>query len=97
MNVALRSLAQCPALSSHSTYFARQTGHAGVDVRISGRYPLDPLQGDSSFGTAGIVDTAVSTLGDAAFAVTVQSDGKNVAGGLARDSVDGYGVIRINP
>ena len=110
---------------------------------------------DSSFGTAGIVDTAVSTRGDAAFAVTVQPDGKIVAvgassiqtnadfavlrydtngvldpafgggtgmltvdffgltdaaesvaiqpdgkivaGGLARDSVDGYGVIRINP
>ncbi len=110
---------------------------------------------DSSFGTAGIVDTAVSTRGDAAYAVTVQPDGKIVAagassmqvnanfavvrydttgvldstfgngtgiltvdffsstdaaesvalqpdgkivvGGLARDSVDGYGVIRINP
>jgi len=110
---------------------------------------------DSSFGTAGIVDTALSTRGDAAFAVTlqpdgkiiavgasqiqvnanfavvrydtegaldttfgggtgkltvdffgstdvaesvvVQPDGKIVAGGLARDSVDGYGVVRINP
>jgi uncharacterized delta-60 repeat protein len=110
---------------------------------------------DSSFGTAGIVDTAVSTRGDAAFAVALQpdgkivaagagsiqlnpnfavvrydtngvldsafgigtgmltvdffgstdvaesvalqTDGKIIAGGLARDSVDGYGVIRINP
>ncbi len=52
---------------------------------------------DSSFGAAGIVDTAVSTLGDAAFAVTLQPDGKFVASGLARDSVDSYGVVRINP
>jgi uncharacterized delta-60 repeat protein len=110
---------------------------------------------DSTFGTAGIVDTPVSVRGDAAFAVAVQPDGKIVAagassiqananfavtrydthgvldsafgngtgmltvdffgstdvaesvavqpdgkivaGGLARDNVDGYGVVRINP
>jgi len=36
---------------------------------------------DSSFGTAGIVTTPITTLGDAAFAVAVQADGKIVAAG----------------
>jgi hypothetical protein len=34
---------------------------------------------------------------DIAENVAVQSDGKIVLGGLARDSFDGYGLARISP
>jgi hypothetical protein len=34
---------------------------------------------------------------DIAESVSVQPDGKIVLGGLARDTVDGYGIARVNP
>jgi uncharacterized delta-60 repeat protein len=52
---------------------------------------------DASFGTAGTLEIDFFNFGNAGENVLVQADGKIVVGGLARNTVDGYGVARILP
>ena len=52
---------------------------------------------DEGFGNAGTLTIDFFGFTDIAESVAVQSDGKIVLGGLARDNVDGYGVARVLP
>jgi uncharacterized delta-60 repeat protein len=52
---------------------------------------------DASFATAGILTADFFGFTDVAENVAIAPDGKIVLGGLARNSVDGYGLARVNP
>jgi len=52
---------------------------------------------DPSFGNGGTLEIDFFGFTDIAESVVVQSDGKIVLGGLARNNVDGYGVARVVP
>lgn len=52
---------------------------------------------DPSFANGGKLEIEFFGFTDIAESVVVQSNGKIVLGGLARDNVDGYGVARVNP
>lgn len=52
---------------------------------------------DTSFAVDGKLVVDFFNLEDRAENVAVQSDGKIVAGGLAVEHADGYGLIRVNP
>ena len=52
---------------------------------------------DTTFANAGKQTVDFFGASDIAESVVVQSDGKIVVGGLARNQVDGYGLARINP
>ncbi|MFN9367078.1 MAG: delta-60 repeat domain-containing protein, partial [Planctomycetota bacterium] len=52
---------------------------------------------DTSFGTGGMVTTAIGTSSDIAYRVTLQPDGKIVVGGYARiGSTDDFALVRYN-
>ncbi|MFN9753578.1 MAG: Ig-like domain-containing protein, partial [Planctomycetota bacterium] len=52
---------------------------------------------DTSFGTSGMVTTAIGTGNDQGLSVTVQPDGKIVVGGVARiGSTDDFALVRYN-
>lgn len=51
---------------------------------------------DTSFANAGKLTVDFFGFNDIAESVAIRSDGKVVLGGLARDSVDGYGVARVD-
>lgn len=52
---------------------------------------------DGGFASAGKLTVDFFGSADIAESVAVQSDGRIVLGGLARDNVDGYGLARVNP
>ena len=52
---------------------------------------------DTSFNGDGLVTVDFFSFTDIAESVAIQSNGRIVLGGLARDNVDGYGVARIVP
>jgi uncharacterized delta-60 repeat protein len=52
---------------------------------------------DASFATASMLSVDFFGFTDVAENVAIQGDGKIVLGGLARNSVDGYGLARVNP
>jgi uncharacterized delta-60 repeat protein len=52
---------------------------------------------DTTFGQAGMLSIDFFGFTDVAESVLVQPDGNIVVGGLARDNVDGYGVVRVLP
>ena len=60
------------------------------------RYNANGTQ-DASFGTASILTVDFFGFTDVAENVAIAPDGKIVLGGLARNSVDGYGLARANP
>ena len=60
------------------------------------RYNADGTP-DASFGTASILSVDFFGFTDVAENVAIAPDGKIVFGGLARNSVDGYGLARVNP
>ena len=51
---------------------------------------------DNSFGTGGMVTTAVDTFDDQAAAITLQADGKIILAGQTRDSVLSMALVRYN-
>jgi uncharacterized delta-60 repeat protein len=52
---------------------------------------------DTTFNTDGLLTIDFFGFNDAAESVAIQSNGRIVLGGLARDNVDGYGVARVVP
>lgn len=52
---------------------------------------------DPSFATGGKLEIDFFGFTDIAESVVVDSQGKIVLGGLARNNVDGYGVARVTP
>ncbi|MFN7626851.1 MAG: hypothetical protein ACK5PZ_08470, partial [Pirellula sp.] len=53
---------------------------------------------DTSFGTGGMVTTAIGTGSDIGMSVTIQPDGKFVVSGYARiGSTDDFALVRYNP
>jgi len=52
---------------------------------------------DTGFGNAGTLSIDFFGFEDIGENVLVQPDGRIVVGGQARNSVDGYGLARINP
>ena len=61
------------------------------------RYDFNGVLDTTFGGGTGTLTVDFFNSTDAAESVAVLPDGKIVAGGLARDGVDGYGVIRISP
>ena len=60
------------------------------------RYQADGLL-DAAFANACKLTLDFFGFTDLAESVSIDQDGKIAVGGLARDHVDGYGVMRINP
>jgi uncharacterized delta-60 repeat protein len=52
---------------------------------------------DADFADAGTLTIDFFSFTDIAESVAVQDEGKIVVGGVAEDSFDGYGLVRINP
>jgi uncharacterized delta-60 repeat protein len=52
---------------------------------------------DESFGEAGVFSVDLFGSSDIGESVAVLEDGKIVVSGLARDNVDGYGIVRLAP
>ena len=52
---------------------------------------------DPAFGTAGTLTVDFFGFTDAAESVVLQADGRVVLGGVARNNVDGYGLVRLLP
>jgi uncharacterized delta-60 repeat protein len=53
---------------------------------------------DTSFGTTGIVTTAIGTVRDDAFALAIQSDGKLIAAGSSQIGINyAFTLVRYNP
>ena len=63
---------------------------------IVARYHVDGTL-DTGFGNAGTLSIDFFGFDDIGENVIVQSDGRIVVGGQARNQVDGYGLARINP
>ena len=63
---------------------------------VVARYDADGSV-DPTFGPDGYLSIDFFGFTDAGASVLLQPDGKIVLGGLARDNVDGYGLVRINP
>jgi len=63
---------------------------------IVARYHVDGAL-DTGFGNAGALSIDFFGFDDIGESVIVQSDGRIVVGGQARNQTDGYGLARINP
>jgi uncharacterized delta-60 repeat protein len=74
----------------------RSSGQVNSNFAVARYLPggaLDPAFGNGS----GFLTVDFFGFTDIAESVVIDRDGKIVAGGLARDNVDGYGVARLNP
>ena len=75
---------------------AGRTSNINTDFAIA-RYNIDGTL-DTGFGNGlGVLTVDFFGLTDIAESVAVQPDGKIVVGGVARNNVDGYGLVRILP
>ena len=91
-----RDSAKAVALQSDGKIVvAGQTSNSNVDFAVV-RYNTDGTV-DTTFGNEGTLTIDFFGFTDIAESVMVQTDGRIVLGGLARDNVDGYGVARVLP
>lgn len=74
---------------------AGRSGLTNPDFAVARYLPNGTL--DGGFANAGKLTVDFFGSADIAESVAVQSDGRIVLGGLARDNVDGYGLARVNP
>jgi len=75
---------------------AGRTSNTNTDFAIA-RYNIDGTL-DTGFGNGlGVLTVDFFGFTDIAESVAVQPDGKIVVGGVARNNVDGYGLVRILP
>lgn len=88
--------ANCIALQEDGKILAGGTSKgATANVFTIARYSKDGVL-DASFGTGGIVTTAIGTLYDGASGLAVQKDGKIIASGFTYNSTLDYAVVRYN-
>jgi uncharacterized delta-60 repeat protein len=78
-------------LAGYATFATTNLDFALVRYNVDGSL-------DSTFGSGGIVTTAIGSLNDIAYGLVLQTDGKLVAAGYSRGSTnDEFAVVRYNP
>jgi len=92
-----RDAAQAVALQADGKIIvAGHTSNINTNFAVA-RYNIDGTL-DTGFGNGlGVLTVDFFGFTDIAESVAVQPDGKIVLGGVARNNVDGYGLVRILP